>query len=48
MVRDTVAFLVGEGRRVFLDAEHFFDGYRADTAYAGRGAADGGRGRRRG
>ena len=34
MVRDTVAFLVGEGRRVFLDAEHFFDGYRfePDTA----------------
>lgn len=27
MVRDTVEFLVGEGRRVFLDAEHFFDGY---------------------
>src|SRR3954449_7413548 len=27
MVRDTVAFLVGEGRRVFLDAEHFFDGF---------------------
>jgi len=27
MVRDTVAFLVAEGRRVFLDAEHFFDGY---------------------
>ncbi len=34
MVRDTVAFLVGEGRRVFLDAEHFFDGYRSDRAYA--------------
>ncbi len=34
MVRDTVAFLVREGRRVFLDAEHFFDGYRADPAYA--------------
>ena len=34
MVRDTVAFLRGEGRRVFLDAEHFFDGYRADPAYA--------------
>ncbi len=34
MVRDTVAYLVGEGRRVFLDAEHFFDGYRADPAYA--------------
>jgi 2-isopropylmalate synthase len=34
MVRDTVAFLAGEGRRVFLDAEHFFDGYAADRAYA--------------
>src|SRR5690349_4566821 len=32
MIRDTVAFLVGEGRRVFLDAEHFFDGYRNDSA----------------
>ncbi|WP_410664117.1 citramalate synthase [Amycolatopsis sp. lyj-84] len=34
MVRDSVAFLVGEGRRVFLDAEHFFDGYAfsPDTA----------------
>ncbi|HEX8970396.1 citramalate synthase [Oryzihumus sp.] len=34
MVRDTVAFLHGEGRRVFLDAEHFFDGYLADRDYA--------------
>ena len=34
MVRDTIAFLRGEGRRVFLDAEHFFDGYRTDRAYA--------------
>jgi 2-isopropylmalate synthase len=34
MVRDTVAYLRSEGRRVFLDAEHFFDGYRADGAYA--------------
>ena len=34
MVRDTVAFLTGEGRRVFLDAEHFFDGYAADRGYA--------------
>jgi 2-isopropylmalate synthase len=34
MIRDTVAFLVGEGRRVFLDAEHFFDGYGNDAAYA--------------
>ena len=30
MVRDTVAFLVQEGRRVFLDAEHFFDGFGYD------------------
>ncbi|GAA4673977.1 citramalate synthase [Pseudonocardia yuanmonensis] len=30
MVADTVAFLRGEGRRVFVDAEHFFDGYRFD------------------
>jgi 2-isopropylmalate synthase len=31
MVRETVCFLRGEGRRVFLDAEHFFDGYRFDA-----------------
>ncbi|MGN6780250.1 MAG: citramalate synthase [Marmoricola sp.] len=34
MVRDTVAHLRAEGQRVFLDAEHFFDGYRTDRAYA--------------
>ena len=34
MVRDSVAHLVAEGQRVFLDAEHFFDGYLADPAYA--------------
>ncbi|MDR2380067.1 MAG: citramalate synthase [Bifidobacteriaceae bacterium] len=33
MIGDTVSFLVAEGRRVFLDAEHFFDGYRFDPAY---------------
>jgi 2-isopropylmalate synthase len=33
MVSDTVAFLVSEGRRVFLDCEHFFDGYRYDRDY---------------
>ncbi|MEY3101673.1 MAG: hypothetical protein RL435_819, partial [Actinomycetota bacterium] len=32
MVRDTISFMVKEGRRVFLDAEHFFDGYRANKA----------------
>ena len=34
MVRDTVSHLVAEGQTVFLDAEHFFDGYRANRAYA--------------
>ena len=34
MVRDSVAHLTAEGQRVFLDAEHFFDGYVADPAYA--------------
>ncbi|WP_275293579.1 citramalate synthase [Amycolatopsis sp. La24] len=30
MIADTVRFLTAEGRRVFLDAEHFFDGYHRD------------------
>ncbi|MFE0100825.1 citramalate synthase [Streptomyces sp. NPDC059009] len=34
MVRDTVAHLVSKGRRVFVDCEHFFDGYRANPEYA--------------
>ncbi len=34
MIRDTVSFLSGQGRRVFLDAEHFFDGYATNRAYA--------------
>ena len=34
MVRDTVTHLREEGREVFLDAEHFFDGYRDNRAYA--------------
>ncbi|BBH18140.1 (R)-citramalate synthase [Nocardioides baekrokdamisoli] len=34
MVRDTVSHLRAEGQRVFLDAEHFFDGYRDNRAYA--------------
>ena len=33
MVADTVGFLVAEGRRVFVDCEHFFDGYRHDRDY---------------
>jgi 2-isopropylmalate synthase len=34
MVADTVAHLRSEGKRVFLDAEHFFDGYASDPGYA--------------
>jgi 2-isopropylmalate synthase len=34
MIRDTVAHLHEGGQRVFLDAEHFFDGYRANRGYA--------------
>jgi 2-isopropylmalate synthase len=34
MIADTITHLRGEGRRVFLDAEHFFDGYRDNPAYA--------------
>ena len=36
MVRDTVAFLRAEGRRVFVDCEHFFDGYALDPDYGVR------------
>ena len=34
MIRDTVRFLKGNGREVVYDAEHFFDGYRQNPAYA--------------
>jgi 2-isopropylmalate synthase len=34
MVADTVRHLRENGQRVFLDTEHFFDGYRANRAYA--------------
>ena len=34
MIADSVAFLVGEGKRVVYDAEHFFDAWRDDAAYA--------------
>jgi 2-isopropylmalate synthase len=34
MIRDKVKHLVTEGQRLFLDAEHFFDGYQHDPAYA--------------
>lgn len=34
MIRDSIAFLRAEGKRVFYDCEHFFDGYRANPDYA--------------
>jgi len=45
MIGESVAFLVGEGKRVLLDAEHFFDGFAEDPGYAldcARAAADAG------
>ncbi len=45
MVADSVAYLRSLGRRVFFDAEHFFDGYRSDPDFALavlRGALDAG------
>ena len=34
MVEESVAFLQQNDRRVIYDAEHFFDGYKADSEYA--------------
>ena len=34
MIADSVSYLKGEGRRVFFDAEHFFDGYKMNPEYA--------------
>ncbi|MFF4601297.1 citramalate synthase [Streptomyces sp. NPDC001339] len=34
MIADTIAHLRAQGRRVFLDCEHFFDGYALDPDYA--------------
>ncbi|MGZ0173992.1 MAG: citramalate synthase [Planctomycetales bacterium] len=34
MIRDSVAFLVAEGREVIYDAEHCFDGLRANQEFA--------------
>ncbi|HSJ45076.1 MAG TPA: citramalate synthase [Euzebyales bacterium] len=45
MVASSIKLLRDEGRRVLFDAEHFFDGYRRDPAYALavlRAAADAG------
>ena len=34
MIEDSVGFLVGHGRRVIYDAEHFFDNARKNASYA--------------
>jgi 2-isopropylmalate synthase len=34
MIADTIRYLTGEGREVFYDAEHFFDGWKLDAEYA--------------
>ncbi len=34
MIKDTISYLKSMGREVFFDAEHFFDGYKANTEYA--------------
>lgn len=34
MVRESVAYLKRHGLTVFFDAEHFFDGFKANAAYA--------------
>jgi 2-isopropylmalate synthase len=34
IIEQSVAYLKANGRRVIYDAEHFFDGYKADSAYA--------------
>jgi 2-isopropylmalate synthase len=34
MIADTVEYMTTSGREVFYDAEHFFDGWKLDAAYA--------------
>ena len=34
MIYDSVRFLSSQGKQVIFDAEHFFDGYKADEGYA--------------
>lgn len=34
MIEETYRYLIEQGRRVIHDAEHFFDGYKANPAYA--------------
>ena len=34
MIADTITFLRDQGRRIIYDAEHWFDGYKANSEYA--------------
>ena len=34
MIRESIALLVEAGREVLFDAEHYFDGHKADSEYA--------------
>ena len=34
MIADTVGYLSSQGREVFYDAEHFFDGWKLDATYS--------------
>ena len=34
LIEDSVAYLISQGREVTYDAEHFFDGYKADADFA--------------
>lgn len=45
MITDTISYLKAQGKEVIFDAEHFFDGYKANPEYAMKAlkaAADGG------
>ena len=34
MIKDSIEFLIKKGKHVFFDAEHFFDGFKANKEYA--------------
>ena len=34
MIRDSIEYLISQGKRVIYDAEHWFDGYQANPEYA--------------
>lgn len=34
MISDSIQYLISKGKRVFFDAEHFFDGYKHNKDYA--------------